>query len=212
MITKILTRPDIKKIKIIKMNYLFSRSLFFLILALPFKINAQQVYTLDLRGSIELAKEKSKTMLILKERIKGASYNLEATISQYRTHVNLSFLIPQYTETIRQWEDSSGISFFPVRQNLVNGNLVITQPLPTDGNLFIRSGIQNLIDYYDNNRSAQITSSIGLRQPIEAFFAELSVFQFLSVEQTSMNRADFSFPQKLAFPADNIHIGIQHPG
>jgi outer membrane protein TolC len=133
-------------------------------------IQAQTIYTLDLESSIELARQKSRTMLILKERLEGASYNLKAATSQLRTHVDFSATMPQYTETIRQWEDSSGISFFPVRQNLITGNVIITQPLPTDGNLFIRSGIQNLVDYYDDDRNAQVTSSIGLRQPIEAFF------------------------------------------
>ncbi len=133
-------------------------------------LQAQNIYTLDLESSIELAKEKSRTMLILRQRMEGASFNLKAATSQFKTHVSLSLTAPQYTETIRQWEDSSGISFYPVRQNLVNGNLIITQPLPTDGNLFIRSGVQNLVDYNDNNRSAQVTSSIGFRQPIEAFF------------------------------------------
>lgn len=109
-------------------------------------------------------------MLILKQRMEGASYNLKAATSQFKTHVDLAMTVPQYTETIRQWEDSSGISFYPVRQNLVGGNLIVTQPLPTDGSLFIRSGIQYLADYNENNLSSQLTSSIGLRQPIEAIF------------------------------------------
>lgn len=109
-------------------------------------------------------------MLILKQRMEGASYSLKAATSQFKTHVDLAMTVPQYTETIRQWEDSSGISFYPVRQNLVGGNLIVTQPLPTDGSLFIRSGIQYLADYNENNLSSQLTSSIGLRQPIEAIF------------------------------------------
>lgn len=109
-------------------------------------------------------------MLILKQRMEGASYSLKAATSQFKTHVDLAMTVPQYTETIRQWEDSSGISFYPVRQNLVGANLIVTQPLPTDGSLFIRSGIQYLADYNENNLSSQLTSSIGLRQPIEAIF------------------------------------------
>lgn len=94
-------------------------------------------------------------------------------------------MVPQYTETIRQWEDSSGISFFPVRQNQMNGYLTINQPLPTDGSLFIRSGLQNITDYYDKNRVAQITSQIGLRQPIEAFFGYNTLI--LGYKQAKLN-------------------------
>jgi outer membrane protein len=132
--------------------------------------SAQKIYHLDLASSIELAKEKSKNMLILQQSLKKAEYDLKAATSSFKTHVDLDLVLPQYTETIRQWEDSSGISFYPVRQNQINSYLTISQPLPTDGYLFIRSGVQSFVDYYADDRNAQISSSIGLRQPIEAFF------------------------------------------
>lgn len=143
----------------------FLISFFFLSL-----VSAQQIYNLDLESSIGLAKEKSKTMLILQQSLKKASYDLKAVTSSFKTHVDLDFVFPQYTETIRQFEDSSGISFYPVRQNIINSYLTINQPLPTDGALFIRSGVQSFADYYGHNRNAQVSSSIGFRQPIEAFF------------------------------------------
>ena len=95
---------------------------------------------------------------------------MKAATSSLKTHVNLNMTLPQYTETVRQWEDSLGISFYPVRQNQLNSYLTINQPLPTDGNLYIRSGAQNFIDYNADDRLAQITSSIGLRQPLSAFY------------------------------------------
>ncbi len=157
----------LKPINMISTNF---KSIAFFLFLFSTPVWSQEIYNLDLESSIALAKEKSRTMLILKQRMEGASYNLKAATSQFKTHVDLAMTVPQYTETIRQWEDSSGISFYPVRQNLVGGNLIVTQPLPTDGSLFIRSGIQNLADYNENNMSSQLTSSIGLRQPIEAFF------------------------------------------
>jgi outer membrane protein len=151
---------------------LSQKSISVLCLAFIFSIqlSAQRTYHLDLASSIELAKEKSKTMLILQQSLKKAEYDLKAATSTFKTHVGLDLVMPQYTETIRQWEDSSGISFYPVRQNQMNGYLTISQPLPTDGYLFIRSGVQSFVDYYADDRNAQISSSIGLRQPIEAFF------------------------------------------
>ena len=110
-----------------------SATTFFLSFALSSVVSAQQIYNLDLESSIELAKEKSKTMLILQQSLKKASYDLKAATSSFKTHVDLDFVLPQYTETIRQFEDSSGISFYPVRQNQVNSYLTINQPLPTDG-------------------------------------------------------------------------------
>jgi outer membrane protein TolC len=133
-------------------------------------VKSQQIYNLDLESSIQLAREKSKTMQILQQSLKKASYDLKAATSSFKTHVTMDMVIPQYTNTIRQWEDSTGISFYPVRQNQMNSYLTINQPLPTDGRLFIRSGVQSFVDYYAKDRNAQITSSIGLQQPIEAFF------------------------------------------
>jgi outer membrane protein len=133
-------------------------------------ISAQQIYNLDLESSIELAKERSKTMLRLKESLKQASFDLKASTSSFKTHVNLDLIIPQYTETVNQFQDSAGISFYPVRQNQLSSTLTINQPLPTDGFLYIRSGMESFADYYAHDRNAQISSSIGLQQPIAAFF------------------------------------------
>jgi outer membrane protein len=150
---------------------LFQKSIsIILFLVLPGFLPAQKIYNLDLETSILLAKEQSNRMLILQQRLRRASYDLKAATSSLRTHVSLDLTLPQYSETIRQWEDSLGISFYPVRQNNLNSYLTINQPLPTDGSLYIRSGMQNFIDYNAHDRLAQISSSIGFRQPIEAFY------------------------------------------
>ena len=133
-------------------------------------ISAQQIYNLDLESSIGLAKEKSKTMLILEQSLKKASYDLKASTSSFKTHVNMDFVLPRYTETINQFVDTSGITYYPVRQNQMTSYMTINQPLPTDGYLYIRSGIESLGDFYARERNAQVSSSIGLQQPIAAFF------------------------------------------
>ncbi len=133
-------------------------------------ISAQEIYMLDLESGIRIAKEKSNTMLILQQRLNQASYDLKAATSRFKTHVNMDLTLPRYTETVRQWEDSLGISFYSVRQNQMSGTLSIDQSLPTDGTLYIRSGIQNFVDYNFDNRLTQLTTSIGIMQPIEAFY------------------------------------------
>ncbi len=144
-------------------------SLFFLF-AVSQLTYAQQIYNLDLETSIALAKEKSKTMQILQQSLNKATFDLKAVTSGFKTRISMDMVLPQYTNTIRQFEDSSGISFYPVRQNQINSYLTINQPLPSDGSIFIRSGVQSFVDYYGSKRNAQITSSIGFSQPIEAFF------------------------------------------
>ena len=147
-----------------------SVSAFFLYFFISQNISSQQIYNLDLQSSIELAKEKNKTMLILQQNLKKASFDLKAATSSLRTHVTMDMILPQYTETISQFVDTAGVTYYPIRQNTMNGYLTISQPLPTDGSLYIRSGAQSFVDYYAKDRLAQISSSIGLRQPIAAFF------------------------------------------
>jgi outer membrane protein len=142
--------------------------LFFL--GAPVIASAQNIYNLDLETSILLAKEQSNKMLILRQRLERASYDLKAAKSSLKTHVSLDLTLPNYSETIRQFEDTVGVSFYPVRQNQLNSYLTVNQPLPTDGNLYIRSGVQNLADYNAHDRLALIESSIGLSQPIDAFY------------------------------------------
>jgi len=133
-------------------------------------VTAQPIFNLDLESSISIAKEKSRTMLRLKQSLEGVGYDLKAATSKFKTHVDLDLVAPRYSKTIRQFEDSLGLYFYPVSQNVLNGYLTINQPLPTDGRLFIRSGMENITDYYYGKRNSQLTSIIGLSQPIEAFF------------------------------------------
>lgn len=131
---------------------------------------AQKVYQLDLDSSIAIARQQSNRMQILQQRLLISEYQLKAATSNYKTHVSMDMVLPRYTETVRQWEDSLGISFYSVRQNQMNAYLRVNQPLPTDGYLFLSSGLQNFIDYNYDDRLTQLSTSIGFRQPIEAIY------------------------------------------
>lgn len=139
-------------------------------------VSAQQgpqlrpIHELDLETSILLAKDQSREMRLLRLRTESASYALKSALSAIRTNVDLELTVPRYSETMRQFEDASGISYYPVKQTTMSGSLIINQPLPTDGRLFIRSGAQSVVDINDNSRNAQMSSSIGLSQPIAAIF------------------------------------------
>ncbi len=175
---------------LVKMDYFLKSLLPLFIAASSFSAGAQNVYNLDLESSIELAKLQNNRMLILQESLNRAAYDLKATTSSLRTHIDLHMTVPQYTETVRQWEDSLGISYYPVQQNLLSSYFLINQPLPTDGNLFIRSGVQNLVDYNTDDRLAQITSSIGFRQPLSALYGYNSI-------RTAHKQAELNYEQSL---------------
>jgi outer membrane protein TolC len=136
---------------------------------------AQDAYELDLQKSIEIAKQKSHQMLILNQVLAQSGHQLRAATSSLKTHVDLNMTIPDYSETIRQWEDSTGITYFPVQQLQTYGSLVINQPLPTDGRLYVSTGLNNVHDYYKNERLMRMNLLLGFYQPLSAFYAYNSI-------------------------------------
>jgi outer membrane protein len=134
-----------------------------------------ETYTLNLEESIGIAKMRSYDMLSLKQDLKIAEYNLRSTTSELRTHVDLSLTTPEYTETISQYEDTAGISFYSVKQLYSQGYLTVNQPLPTDGNLYLRTYLANTDDYNDNQRSMKMYTRIGITQPIDALYGYNSI-------------------------------------
>ena len=147
-------------------SFLFSFFLFFVLIN---KTKAE-TYILNLDQSIDIAKMKSFDMLSLKQDLKIAEYNLHSATSRFKTHIDLNLTTPNYTETIRQFEDSSGITFYSVRQSLVGSNLTINQPLPTDGSIYVSSGLNSTDDYNELSRWMRMNTRLGLSQPIDALY------------------------------------------
>lgn len=148
---------------------------FTLALISTFTSTFAETYLLDLEKSISIAKEKSYDMLNLKQDLKISEFNLKSATSKFKTHVDLNLVSPQYTETVRQFEDSTGISFYPIKQLNYSGSLVINQSLPTDGNIYIRSGLSDYDDFNKNERLFNMNTRFGLTQPINALYGYNSI-------------------------------------
>jgi len=164
-------------------------ALFFILLVLLHPIVKSETYRLDLEKSIEIANAKSFSMLRLVQDFKIAEYNLKSATSKFKTHIDLNFVSPEYTETIRQFEDSTGISFYPVKQLNYQSNLMINQPLPTDGNVYIRTGLANYDDYFSANRSTYLSTRFGFTQPIDAFYGYNSIKSSLKQAELAYERS-----------------------
>lgn len=129
-----------------------------------------ETYHLDLDQSIQIAKNKSFEMLSLLQDIRIAEYNLKSTTSGLKTHVDLNLTLPEYTETIRQFEDTSGIAFYSVRQLNYNGSLRINQPLPTNGSIYLQTNLTNTDDLNNAKRLMNFNTRLGLTQPLDAIY------------------------------------------
>lgn len=140
------------------------------ILIISFPALKSQTYHLSLEESIEIAKKLSHSIQnLLQEKI-IAENDLKATTALLRTNVNMNFTIPQFTETIREWEDSTGISFFAVKTLRGTGRLNISQPLPTDGTITLSTGLSSINDYNTDKRATTFNTRIGLSQPLNSFW------------------------------------------
>lgn len=129
-----------------------------------------EVYHLDLAQSIVIAKDKSFDMLSLQQDLKISEYNLKSTTAGLKTHIDLNFTLPEYTETIRSFEDTAGISYYPIRQLNYSGSLTVNQPLITDGRIYLTGGLTNTDDIYNDKRLMNMSTRIGFSQPLDAFY------------------------------------------
>ncbi|MDR1221775.1 MAG: TolC family protein, partial [Tannerella sp.] len=156
-------------------------------ICLPSLMNAE-TYHLTLEQSIEIAKEKSYRMLTLTQELKIAEYNLRSATSRLKTHINLNLSLPNYTETVRQKADSTGV-FFSVKELTYSSGLTINQPLPTDGNIFIQTGLSSFKDYYTGGRSSNLNTRLGFRQPLDALYGYNAIKSTLRNAQLAYERS-----------------------
>ena len=65
----------------------------------------QDIHRLDLETTIEIAKRQSPTIMTLMRDLDLARNNLTATMAGYKPQVSLNVTLPQYSETIRKYEE-----------------------------------------------------------------------------------------------------------
>ena len=147
-----------------------------------------EVYHLNLDQSIAIARNQSISMLSLQQDKRIAELNQKATKAALKTHVDLDFTLPQYTETIRSFEDTAGMTYYPVRQLNYSGNLTVNQPLITDGRIYLTSALTHTDDLYNDKRLMNMNTRIGLSQPLDALYAYNNV-------RSQMRQADLNYEQ-----------------
>ncbi|MCF7741357.1 MAG: TolC family protein [Candidatus Marinimicrobia bacterium] len=150
-----------------ELKKLFKKISIFIII--PISLMAR-VHVLDLDKSLDRAMDQSYRMRTLREDLKQAEFQLKAATHMFRTNVDLNFTVPNYTETIQQFQDSLGTYYTHLKQSIYESKLRISQPLPTDGNVYIESGVYTLQDFHRGRTDAKLSTSIGFTQPLEAFF------------------------------------------
>jgi len=146
-----------------------------------------ETYKLTLEESIELAKKKSYNMHLLEQDLKIAEFNLKSATSALKTNIKMDITLPDYYAAIKQKADSIGI-YYSIKQLTYSSGLNISQPLPTDGRIYIESGLSTLRNYSDTLRSSNLSTRIGITQPIDALYGYNAL-------KSSIKRAELAYEQ-----------------
>jgi len=156
-------------------------------------VNSQTIYNLTLDESIEIAKEKSFSMLRLQQDLRIAEYNLKSATSKLKTHIDLNLTTPKYSEEIRDIEYETGLSYYAVKQLGYSGDLTINQPLPTDGSIYVANYVstlkdmgKNKVEGQENERYTKLRTRIGLEQPLDALYGYNSI-------KSSLKKAELDY-------------------
>ena len=165
-------------------------AIFSLFLA-PFTAQAE-TYHLTLEASVELAKEKSYTMQNLKENLKIAEYNLKSATASLKTHIDFSLTMPEFNQTVRTWDDTTGVSFYSVKRMDYGGTVTVNQPLITNGNIYWETSLNSYDDFYNLDRSATFNTRLRLRQPIDALYGYNAIRSSLKSARLDYERTNKS--------------------
>lgn len=151
-----------------------------------------ETYLLTLQESIDLAKEKSFTMRNLQENLKIAEYNLKSATSSLKTHIDLSLTMPEFNQTVRTWDDTTGVSFYSIKRMDYGGMVTVNQPLITNGNIYWETSLNSYDDYYSRDRSATFNTRLRLRQPIDALYGYNAIRSSLKSARLDFERTSKS--------------------
>lgn len=152
-----------------------------------------ETYLLTLQESIELAMEKSYIMRNLQEDLKIAEYNLKSATSSLKTHIDFSLTMPEFNQTVRTWDDTTGVSFYSIKRMDYGGMVTVNQPLITNGNIYWETSLNSYDDFYNRDRSATFNTRLRLRQPIDALYGYNAIRSSLKSARLDYERSSKSF-------------------
>jgi len=166
-----------------------------LILTVCYPVSWAETYKLTLEQSIELAKQKSFNMQLLKQDLKIAEYNLHSVLSSLKTNIKMNITLPNYTATVKEKADSAGV-YYSVKGLTYSSGLNINQPLPSDGNIYIQSGLSTLRDYDGQARSGYVNTRFGITQPIDALYGYNSIKSSLKSARLAYEQSNKSLKRE----------------
>lgn len=193
------------------MKKLILASLILLACSSAAQVQTQEYLNLSLDESIEIAKDKSYTMLKLEQNLKQAEYSLQSVARSLRTNIDLTLNLPTFSDQVTQWRDSMGVSYFSEKQLEYNGNLMIRQPLPTDGSIYLQNSLSSVVDMRRDLRSSLARTRIGIEQPLDAFYGYNNIRSTLKIAELEHERSSKSLKREelnLVYDVSNAYYNL----
>ncbi len=132
-------------------------------------LNAQEPTELTLKKCIALAFQQSYPMQNTIQQYLSAKKNFEAQVLSDATTVDLTFSLPDYSESLTsQFNSTTNLNeFYQLQTNYLRSDLAITQPIAMTGGTVSLSG-----DFFKRN---QISGESGTAEQINDYFSSFQV-------------------------------------
>jgi outer membrane protein TolC len=130
----------------------------------------KKILTLD--EAVQIALDKSFSTKSLGLRLQSAGFGLNAARGRFRTNARLDLLVPSFQESVREIEQPDDLPVYRTTgTTTVQSLLTVIQPLPSDGEIFLRSRFYHrdrslfIDDDYQSGKEFYSSLSLNFRQP-----------------------------------------------
>ncbi len=121
-----------------------------LFMVMFYPVDAEAQYVLTLQEAIDIALEESYSMKSLRLALTQSEENYKASKYRFRTQVEMDLQAPSWSERINPVNVANAIPVYNRSGTMrMQGQLDIRQPLPTDGNLTLRSQLYQSNEFTD---------------------------------------------------------------
>lgn len=155
-------------------------------------VQAQQVNYLNLGDAISIALEKSYEMKVARLERVSAEKNLVSAKSNFRLRVDATMELPNASEQVQEINVANQLPIFNTTGSTrYQGNLLLTQPLPTDGRLqLIGKSYYRVATYWDASENAKRSRDDVLTSLSMQFNQPLLTMNSL---KTNLKRANLNY-------------------
>jgi outer membrane protein len=175
-----------------QMQWRFLLTLVALQFLMSINVYADTPRFLQLGDAISIALEKSYDMKVVRLERLSAEKNLISAKSNFKMRVDANFDLPSWNESVQETYREGNLPVYETRGNYrYQGNLNVTQPLPTDGQVRLQGrSYYGGVSFWDNALDKSVTRNDLLTSLSLQFSQPLFTLNSL---KTNLKQADLGY-------------------